>query len=69
MLIIKEIPTLIRIHEVAVKAIEEWGKGDRLHGSTHYFSLKGMVNHKPPYWIEGMQFITEIGDHKFYREG
>jgi spore germination cell wall hydrolase CwlJ-like protein len=68
-LIIKEIPTLVKIHDVVQEAITEWGKGDRLHGSTHYYAAQGMADGKPPYWIQGMQFITEIGHHKFYREG
>lgn len=66
---IKEIPALVKIHQTALKAIDEWGKGDRLHGSTHYYAEQGMPGGKPPYWVQGMQYITEIGNHKFYREG
>jgi len=37
---------------------------DLTHGATHYFA----DYIKPPKWAENMQFIKQIGHHRFYRE-
>jgi N-acetylmuramoyl-L-alanine amidase len=32
-------------------------------GATHYHAIT-----VHPYWADGMDFVTQIGNHKFYRE-
>jgi len=68
---IKNIPKLVEIHETVQRAIQEWSAGDTLRGATHYYAIKGMVNNKPPWWVNSdkMKFIVEIEGHRFLREG
>jgi len=66
---IRDIITAAKVLENAEAGLNEWRAGDTLNGSTHYYAIKGMVGHKPPYWAAGMKFITEIEGHRFLREG
>lgn len=65
---IKNILKFIEIYEITKIALNEWKNGDRLDGATHYYAIKGMKDHKPPYWVDNMTFVCEEGGHRFYRE-
>ena len=69
LLYIKNLPVFLSIHQLVQEAMQEWLNGDILKGATHYYAIKGMVNNEPPYWASSMKFITEIGGHRFFREG
>lgn len=66
---IKNIQKFVEIHDTVQEAVKEWDAGDTLYGATHYYAIKGMVDHKPPYWANSMKFIIEIEGHRFLREG
>lgn len=54
--------------KAAHDAFYEWLAGSRLGGATHYYAPKGMKGGLPPYWIKGMKFVVQEGNHSFYRE-
>lgn len=66
---IRDIDSFLYVMENVHAAHDEWLAGDTLQGATHYYALKGMAGGKPPYWAAGMTFVTEIGNHRFLREG
>jgi spore germination cell wall hydrolase CwlJ-like protein len=66
---IKDLPAYARVAANCAQAAKEWEGGDTLSGATHYYAIKGMVDHKPPYWAASMKFICEIEGHRFLREG
>ena len=61
-------PVFVKIRKNMEVAINEWNQGKTLKGATHYYAIKGMKNQKPPYWAPSMEFITEIGGHRFLKE-
>lgn len=65
---ILETVVFLNLSTVVEDGIKEWLNGDTLQGATHYFALKGMVDHKPPYWADEMEFICTVGDHQFFKE-
>lgn len=66
---IKDLTVFLRVMENVQAGHDEWLGGDTLSGATHYYALLGMTDGKPPYWAASMTFITEIGGHRFLREG
>lgn len=66
---IRNIKAFANVTKNCIQGIEEWEQGDTLKGATHYYALKGMEDQKPPYWAASMTYITEIENHRFYREG
>lgn len=66
---IKDMAAFLHAMENVKAAHDEWLAGDTLFGATHYYSLQGMVDGRPPYWAASMTFVTEIGGHRFLREG
>ena len=65
---IREINSALTVMQNCRDGYDEWMRGDRLQGATHYFVIKGMVDGKAPYWAANMTFIIEILGHRFYRE-
>ena len=66
---IKDIAAFLAVMENVKAGHDEWLAGDKLQGATHYYALRGMVGHKPPYWAASMKFIVDVGHHRFLREG
>lgn len=66
---IKDVRTFATVTENCFQGLKEWQDGERLQYATHYYAIKEMVNHQPPYWAESMKFICEIEGHRFLREG
>lgn len=62
---------LADVSENVFEAVREWTRGDKLNGATHYYAIEGMVGKVPPYWASSasMKFITEVGGHRFFKEG
>ncbi len=60
--------TLAICAQAVAEAYQEHLNGFNLGGADHYYAFKGKNKIDPPYWAPEMEFIDNVGNHKFLKD-
>jgi len=59
---IKNYHALLKCAESATKAYLQWIVGNKYSGANHYYA----ASIPAPSWSKRMEFLEQVGDHRFY---